>query len=80
MFTGVGLIPPASAVNYIPWVIIGFLSQYVLRRRYFPFWAKYNCMYSIYFALRNYADAVVDVLSAALDAGTAVSTLLVYFM
>ncbi len=43
MFTGVGLIPPASAVNYVPWAIIGFLSQYVIRRRHFPFWAKYNC-------------------------------------
>ncbi|KAI0746429.1 small oligopeptide transporter [Daedaleopsis nitida] len=63
MFTGVGLIPPASAVNYIPWAIIGFLTQYVIRRRHFPFWAKYNY-----------------VLSAALDAGTAVSTLLVYFI
>ncbi|KAH9855546.1 small oligopeptide transporter [Lenzites betulinus] len=63
MFTGIGLIPPASAVNYIPWAIIGFLFQYVIRRRYFPFWAKYNY-----------------VLSAALDAGTAISTLLVYFI
>ncbi|OBZ77977.1 Sexual differentiation process protein isp4 [Grifola frondosa] len=62
MFTGIGLIPPASAVNYIPWAIIGFLFQYIIRRRYFPFWAKYNY-----------------VLSAALDAGTAVSTILVYF-
>ncbi|KAI0646036.1 OPT oligopeptide transporter [Trametes meyenii] len=63
MFTGIGLIPPASAVNYIPWAIIGFLFQYVIRRRYFPFWAKYNY-----------------VLSAALDAGTAISTILVYFI
>ncbi|KAI1798482.1 OPT oligopeptide transporter [Ganoderma leucocontextum] len=63
MFTGIGLIPPASAVNYVPWAMIGFLSQYVIRRRYFPFWAKYNY-----------------VLSAALDAGTAISTLLVYFI
>ena len=43
MFTGIGLIPPASAANYVPWAIIGFLSQYVIRRRHFPFWAKYNC-------------------------------------
>ncbi|KAJ8488073.1 hypothetical protein ONZ51_g3778 [Trametes cubensis] len=63
MFTGIGLIPPASAVNYIPWAIIGFLFQYVIRRRHFPFWAKYNY-----------------VLSAALDAGTAISTILVYFI
>ncbi|OSD07751.1 small oligopeptide transporter [Trametes coccinea BRFM310] len=63
MFTGIGLIPPASAVNYVPWAIIGFLFQYVIRRRHFPFWAKYNY-----------------VLSAALDAGTAISTILVYFI
>ncbi|KAI0368541.1 OPT-domain-containing protein [Pilatotrama ljubarskyi] len=63
MFTGIGLIPPASAANYVPWAIIGFLFQYVIRRRHFPFWAKYNY-----------------VLSAALDAGTAVSTILVYFI
>lgn len=62
MFAGLGLIPPATAVNYVPWAIIGFLFQYVVRRRHFPFWAKYNY-----------------VLSAALDAGTAVSTILIYF-
>lgn len=45
MFTGIGYIPPASAVNYVPWAIIGFLFQYVIRRRHFPFWAKYNCTY-----------------------------------
>ncbi|EMD32415.1 hypothetical protein CERSUDRAFT_68734 [Gelatoporia subvermispora B] len=63
MFTGVGNIPPATAVNYVPWAIIGFLFQYIIRRRHFAFWAKYNY-----------------VLSAALDAGTAVSTILIYFI
>ncbi|OCH85661.1 small oligopeptide transporter [Obba rivulosa] len=63
MFTGVGNIPPATAVNYVPWAIIGFLFQYIIRRRHFSFWAKYNY-----------------VLSAALDAGTAVSTILIYFI
>ncbi|KAI0759419.1 small oligopeptide transporter [Trametes elegans] len=63
MFTGIGYIPPASAVNYVPWAILGFLFQYVIRRRHFSFWAKYNY-----------------VLSAALDAGTAISTVLVYFI
>ncbi|KAI0794846.1 OPT oligopeptide transporter protein-domain-containing protein [Abortiporus biennis] len=62
IFAALGLIPPATAVNYIPWAIIGFLFQYLIRRRYYSFWAKYNY-----------------VLSAAIDAGTAVSTILVYF-
>jgi len=62
IFTGVDNLPPATAVNFVPWAIIGFLFQYIIRRRHFSFWAKYNY-----------------VLSAALDAGTAVSTILIYF-
>ncbi|TFK61872.1 small oligopeptide transporter, partial [Pluteus cervinus] len=62
IFTGVGSIPPATAVNYVPWAIIGFLFQYVVRRKHFSYWAKYNY-----------------VLSAALDAGTAVGLIVVFF-
>ncbi|KAJ3576811.1 hypothetical protein NP233_g147 [Leucocoprinus birnbaumii] len=62
IFSGVGQIPPAAAVNYVPWAIVGFIFQYVVRRRHFSYWAKYNY-----------------VLSAALDAGTAIGVILVYF-
>lgn len=62
IFSGVGQIPPAAAVNYVPWAIVGFVFQYVIRRRHFSYWAKYNY-----------------VLSAALDAGTAIGVILVYF-
>lgn len=62
IFAGLGLIPQASAVNYVPWALVGFLFQYIIRRRHFSSWAKYNY-----------------ILSAALDAGTAIGTILVYF-
>ena len=62
IFSGVGSIPPATPVNYVPWAIIGFIFQYVVRRKHFSYWAKYNY-----------------VLSAALDAGTAIGLILVYF-
>ncbi|PPQ99373.1 hypothetical protein CVT24_009203 [Panaeolus cyanescens] len=62
IFSGTGLIPPASAVNYVPWAIVGFIFQYVIRRRHFSWWTKYNY-----------------VLSAALDAGVAVSAVLIFF-
>ncbi|KIP05875.1 hypothetical protein PHLGIDRAFT_73529, partial [Phlebiopsis gigantea 11061_1 CR5-6] len=62
MFTGIGLIPPATAVNYVPWAVFGFIFQFLIRRRHFAFWAKYNY-----------------VLSAALEAGTAIGVILVYF-
>ncbi|KAF7981225.1 hypothetical protein HWV62_34575 [Athelia sp. TMB] len=46
IYAGTGLIPPASAVNYVPWAIIGFIFQYVIRRRHFSWWTKYNYVLS----------------------------------
>lgn len=46
IFSGTGAIPPASAVNYIPWAIVGFIFQYVVRRRHFAWWTKYNFVLS----------------------------------
>ena len=40
---GTGWIPPASALNYVPWAIVGFISQHLVRRRHFGWWSKYNC-------------------------------------
>ncbi|KAG2073818.1 OPT oligopeptide transporter [Suillus decipiens] len=42
IFTGTSYIPPATAVNYVPWTIVGFIFQYVIRRRHFSWWTKYN--------------------------------------
>ena len=46
MFTGIDLIPPATAVNYVPYTLFGFVFQYMIRRRHFAFWAKYNCKHT----------------------------------
>jgi len=62
MLNGTAYIPPATAVNYVPWTIVGFIFQYLIRKRHFSWWSKYNY-----------------VLSAALDCGTAIGTLLVFF-
>lgn len=48
IFNGTGLIPPASAVNYVPWAIVGFIFNYIVRRRHFSWWSKYNCACTIY--------------------------------
>jgi len=61
LFGGVNPIPPATSLNYIPWTMVGFAFQYLVRRRHFSFWAKYNY-----------------VLSAALDAGTAIGVVLIF--
>lgn len=45
---GTGNIPPATAVNFVPWAIVGFIFQYVIRRHHFSWWAKYNCASHVY--------------------------------
>ncbi|KAF8552645.1 small oligopeptide transporter, partial [Imleria badia] len=36
----------ASGLNYVPWVIVGFVFQYHIRRRHFSWWIKYNYVLS----------------------------------
>ncbi|KAJ3852991.1 OPT oligopeptide transporter [Lentinula lateritia] len=62
VFTGTGLLPPATSINYVPWAIVGFIFQYVIRRKHFSWWTKYNY-----------------VLSAAMDSGVAISTIVIFF-
>ena len=37
--------PPATPLNYVPWVFICYIFSYFIRRRYFGWWFKYNCEY-----------------------------------
>ncbi|KAJ7767859.1 OPT oligopeptide transporter [Mycena maculata] len=46
IFNGTGAIPPATALNYVPWAAVGFIFQYVIRRRHFSWWTKYNYVLS----------------------------------
>ena len=42
-FVALGLMPPATPLNFVPWVVICFIFNYVIRRRHFAWWSKYNC-------------------------------------
>ncbi|KAG0248209.1 hypothetical protein BG011_000340 [Mortierella polycephala] len=59
---GGGPFPPAGASIMPTWAFIGFIFNFVIRRRYFGWWSKYNY-----------------VMSAALDAGVAISALVIFF-
>ncbi|KAJ4485254.1 OPT oligopeptide transporter [Lentinula aciculospora] len=59
LFNGTQLLPPATGINYVPWAIVGFLFQYLIRRSAWKI--------------------SVDVLSAALDSGLAISVIVIYF-
>ena len=42
LLNGVGYIPPATGINYSSWFLVGFIFQYVVRKRNFPWWSKFN--------------------------------------
>ncbi|CAB16254.1 Glutathione transporter Pgt1 [Schizosaccharomyces pombe] len=42
LFTGPGNIPPATGINYSSWAIVGFIFNYVIRKRAIHWWRKYN--------------------------------------
>lgn len=46
MLVSVIEMPPASAVNYNSWIILGFLSGYVAFRYHRGWWGKYNYVLS----------------------------------
>lgn len=43
---GIGNVPPATGINFTMWGLVGFVFQYLVRRRYFNWWAKYNYVLS----------------------------------
>ena len=46
IFSGTGYLPPATPLNYVPACIVGFIFNYVIRRRHFAWWSKYNYVLS----------------------------------
>ncbi|KAF8267603.1 OPT oligopeptide transporter protein-domain-containing protein [Lactarius quietus] len=43
IFSPMGFMPPATPINYVPSVLVCFIFNYVIRRRHFGWWTKYNC-------------------------------------
>lgn len=62
VLNGVSYIPPAAGINYSAWFAVGFVFQYLIRKRNFAWWSKFNY-----------------VTSAALDSGTVLSLVVIFF-
>ncbi|EFX05091.1 oligopeptide transporter [Grosmannia clavigera kw1407] len=61
-FNAAGNIPPANTTQYSLWFIFGFIFNYLIRKRAFNWWQRYNYL-----------------LQAAMDTGTAIATIIIYF-
>ncbi|KAF8648518.1 hypothetical protein AX16_006224 [Volvariella volvacea WC 439] len=42
ILNGVSAIPPATGINYSSWFAVGFVFQYLIRKKNFPWWSKFN--------------------------------------
>lgn len=72
------LVPPATGVSFSSWWVINMIFNGVLRQRKPAWWSKYS--ESLSFVFRQLLSAVTDyVLSAALDCGVAVATVIIFF-
>ncbi|KAK3302024.1 OPT oligopeptide transporter protein-domain-containing protein [Chaetomium strumarium] len=46
IFGGAGAIPPATPLNYLSWGIVGFVFQYLVKKRHFAWWRRLNFLTS----------------------------------
>ena len=62
IIAGLSAIPPATGINYSSWFLVAFIFQYLIRKRNFAWWSKFNY-----------------VLSSALDSGTVIAVMIIFF-
>jgi hypothetical protein len=46
IFGGAGAIPPATPLNYLSWGIVGFVFQFLIKKRHFAWWSRLNFLTS----------------------------------
>ncbi|KAF8259670.1 OPT oligopeptide transporter protein-domain-containing protein [Lactarius quietus] len=46
VFSSMAMMPPATPINFVPSVLVCFVFNYVIRRRHFGWWTKYNYVLS----------------------------------
>lgn len=80
---GAATIPPATPLNYLSWGIIGFIFNKYIRGRYTGWWMtyKYVFLWILSSFQVNFSNLFLSsaVISAGLDIGLALATILIFF-
>ncbi|PWN47460.1 small oligopeptide transporter [Violaceomyces palustris] len=45
LFTGTGLLPPATGINFTSWALVGFTFNYMIKRYRNGWWTRYNYVF-----------------------------------
>lgn len=81
-FGAMSLVPPATGISFSSWWVVNLLFNGIIRRRKPAWWSKYSMyIFSPLFVILGFQCSLcLDyVLSAALDCGVAVSTVIIFF-
>lgn len=69
-----------SPAQYSLWFIVGFLFNYLIRKRAFQWWKRYNCgLITANIFLYRFLILLADLLQASMDTGTALATIIIFF-
>lgn len=49
IFVGTYNVPPATGINYSSWTLVNLIFNHWIKRRFFPFWSKYNYILAVSF-------------------------------
>ncbi|KZV66463.1 OPT superfamily oligopeptide transporter [Peniophora sp. CONT] len=59
VLNGVSYIPPSVGINFSSWFLVGFIFQYVVRKRNFAWWSKFNYVTSAALDIGTVAALVI---------------------
>ncbi|KIJ66008.1 hypothetical protein HYDPIDRAFT_110132 [Hydnomerulius pinastri MD-312] len=69
VLNGVSYIPPAAGINYSAWFATGFVFQYLVRKRNFAWWSKFNYVTSAALDSGTVLSAIVIFFTLAFPKG-----------
>lgn len=80
ILNGVSYIPPAGGINYSAWFATGFVFQYLVRKRNFAWWSKFNYVTS---AALDSGKSIASIGTSAYPdnnpLGTVLSAIVIFF-
>jgi hypothetical protein len=59
LLNGVTQLPPAVGINFSSWFATGFIFQYLIRKKNFAWWSKYNYVTSAGFDCGTFISIIV---------------------
>ena len=67
IIAGLSAIPPATGINFSSWFLVGFIFQYVIRKKNFAWRSKFNYVLISFFFFAMDSGTVISIMIFASD-------------